>query len=326
MSVANPFGNDSPMAGAARRHPPAVATAVTAPANAAEEAPLDWATVALPQSWPDATPWWRPAMARKVFGKFLGKQRSRVELPENLPGAQRIPKYLLQEFHNLPNGNYSHRVVRGYVRGFERAMLGHMRQGRMRVAESLRHADRALDIGSGAGYLAAAMRQAGAGEVWALEPSPYLLSLAARRHPGIQWRQGVAEDSGLPEGYFDAVGISFVLHEIPPHYLRRVCAELGRITRPGARLAVLEPSPSQWRENAWTLFRRHGWRGVYFRWMARRVFEPFAGAWHKLDFHALLAEHGFTVVRDEIGCPFRFLVAERSDGAALHSNPTGKKA
>jgi ubiquinone/menaquinone biosynthesis C-methylase UbiE len=297
---------------------------VVAPSTASSELPIDWATVALPQTWPDATPWWRPAMARKLFGKFRGKLRSRVELPRDLPCAQSLPKYLLQEFHNLPNGNYSHRVTRGYVRGFERAMLGHMRQGRAQVAESLGTATRAVDIGCGAGYLAAALRDAGIAEVWALEPSPYLLSLAARRHSGIHWRQGVAEHSGLPGDYFDGVGISFVLHEIPPHYLRGFCAELRRITRPGARLVLLEPSPLQWRESAWTLFRRYGWRGVYFRWMARRVFEPFADAWHKLDFPALLAEHGFVVTRDDIGCPFRFLVAERIGDSS--NEPTGKQA
>jgi ubiquinone/menaquinone biosynthesis C-methylase UbiE len=320
MSTANPFGDEAPMPSMPERHP----SAPQAPSAAAADSSMDWAAVSLPDAWPDATPWWRPAMARKLLRKFTGKQRSRVELPEALPGAQRIPRYLLQEFHNLPNGNYSHRVTRGYVRGFERAMLGHMRQGRAQVADSLRDAARAVDIGCGAGYLAAAMRQAGVADVWALEPSPYLLSLAARQHSGIQWRQGVAEDSGLPDGYFDAVGISFVLHEIPPHYLRGFCAELRRITRPGARLALLEPSPSQWREGAWTLFRRHGWRGVYFRWMARRVFEPFADAWHKLDFPALLGEHGFVVTRDDIGCPFRFLVAERTGD--LPNPTTGKQA
>lgn len=324
MSAANPFGNDTSLAGMPRRHPPVMPIAAATSSEPSEPA-IDWATVSLPKTWPDATPWWQPAMARKLLGKFMGKQRSRVELPEALPGAQRIPKYLLQEFHNLPNGNYSHRVTRGYVRGFERAMLGHMRHGRAQVAQSLRNAERAVDIGCGGGYLAAAMRQAGVAEVWALEPSPYLLSLAARRHSGIHWRQGVAEDTGLPDGYFDAVGVSFVLHEIPPHYLRGFCAELKRITRPGARLALLEPSPLQWRESAWALFRRHGWRGVYFRWMARRVFEPFADAWHKLDFPALLAEHGFVVVRDDIGCPFRFLVAERI-GDASQTTSTGKQA
>ncbi|MEJ1095636.1 MULTISPECIES: class I SAM-dependent methyltransferase [unclassified Pseudoxanthomonas] len=320
MSAANPFDNDASMADMTRRHTPAM----PAPSAAAPES-MDWATVSLPKTWPDITPWWQPAMARKLFSKFRGKQRSRVELPQNLPGAQCLPKYLLQEFHNLPNGNYSHRVTRGYVRGFERAMLGHMRRGRAQVAASLRKAERAVDIGCGAGYLAAALHQAGVDEVWALEPSPYLLSLAARQHSGIHWRQGVAEDSGLPDGYFDAVGISFVLHEIPPHYLRGFCAELRRITRPGARLALLEPSPLQWRESAGTLFRRHGWRGVYFWWMARRVFEPFADAWHKLDFPALLAEHGFVVTRDDVGCPFRFLVAERIDEVS-QINSTGKQA
>lgn len=273
----------------------------------------DWSRVALPCAWPDTTPWWRPVMAWRLLRKFVGGQRERVRLPERLPGAERLPRYLLLEFHNLPNGNYSHRITRGYARGFDHAMLGSLRHGRRRVAEALRGANCALDLGSGAGHLAAAMRAAGLHDVWALEPSPYLLRLAAQRHPGVRFVHGCGEDSDLPDAQFDAVGISFVLHEIPPSYLRQLCAELRRITRPGARIAILEPSPLQWRQSAWSLWRSHGWRGVYFRLMALRVYEPFADAWHKLDFAALLAEHGFIVTRDEIGCPFRFIVAERHD-------------
>lgn len=276
---------------------------------------IDWAAAELPRAWPDAAPWWRPAMLRQVLPRFLGRRRGKVRLPAGLPGLQPIPKYLLQEFHNLPNGNYSDCVTGGYMTGFDRVMLGHMAHGRRRVAESLRDAARALDVGSGGGHLAAAMRQAGIAEVWALEPSPYLLRQAARRHAGadIHWRQGLAEDTRLPDGHFDAVGVSFVLHEIPPRYLRRFCAELRRITRPGARLAVLEPSPLQWRHGAGWMLRRFGWRGLYFRWLAGFVHEPFLAAWHKLDFPALLREHGFEPVIDESGCPSRFLLARRGD-------------
>ena len=80
---------------------------------------------------------------------------------------------------------------------------------------------------------------------------------------------------------------------------------------------ILEPSPRQWRESAWALWKSHGWRGVYFRLLARRVHEPFADAWHKLDFAALLAEHGFIVETDEADCPIRFILARRRDGAAV---------
>ena len=32
-------------------------------------------------------------------------------------GKDTIPAYVLQEFHNLPNGNYSNSLMRGYIAG-----------------------------------------------------------------------------------------------------------------------------------------------------------------------------------------------------------------
>lgn len=288
---------------------------MTEPADMPAQA-HDWARVRLPDAWPDRVAWWHPRLWRKV----AGRQREPVRLPDALPGANRLPKYLLLEFHNLPNGNYSHRITRGYARGFDHAMLGSLRAGRQRIAEALRGARRALDLGSGAGHLAGAMHRTGIGEVWGLEPSPYLLTLAAQKHPQVRWRQGVGENSGLPDATFDAVGICFVLHEVPPAYLRRLVAELRRITTPGATIAILEPSPLQWRQGVWRMWRSHGWRGVYFRLLARRVHEPFADAWHKLDAAALLAEYGFIVEQDEISCPFRFIVARRRDASPTETS------
>lgn len=272
----------------------------------------EWANVSLPDAWPDRVQWWHPRQWPRLWRKVSGAQRERVRLPEHLPGAEKLPRYLLLEFHNLPNGNYSRRICRGYARGFDTAMLGTLVEGRKRIAETLRGARRALDLGSGAGHLAHAMRDAGLREVWGLEPSPYLLNIAAQANPEVTWKHGVGEDSGLPDAHFDAVGICFVLHEIPPAYLRKLVAELQRITVPGARLAVLEPSPLQWRRGMWAMWRSHGWRGAYFRLLALRVFEPFADAWHKLDFATLLAQHGFELETDETGCPFRFIVARRT--------------
>ena len=271
----------------------------------AESAAVDWAQVELPPTWPDHSG------AGTLFASALRRRRGKVTLPDVLPHAGPIPRYVLQEFHNLPNGNYSHRITTGYSHGFDHAMLGMLRHERRRMAQLLDGAQCALDLGCGAGHLALEMHRAGIPEVWGLEPSPYLLRLAARQAPQLRWVQGVGENSGLPDARFDGVGICFVLHEIPPTYIRRLLTELRRITRPGARLVVVEPSPLQWNGGRLELLRRFGWHGLYFRWMARRVFEPFADAWHRFDFAAALAAEGFEVQRDDIGCPFRVFVAER---------------
>lgn len=277
--------------------------------------PIDWANVELPETWADHLRFSRWADLRQLLARAIGGLHRPVALPPEVPGRERIPAYVLQEFHNLPNGNYSRRFARGYAKGFDLSMLGTLREGRGRIVQALAGARCALDLGSGAGHLATALRQSGIPEVWGLEPSPYLLQQAARLDPDVRWEQGVAEDSGLPSSHFDAVGVCFVFHEVPPRYLQRILAELARITRPGARLALLEPSPEQWRKGWLQLLRRYGWRGLYFRWLARHVHEPFLDAWHKQDFRAMLAEHGFVLREDQIGCPFRFFVAERVDGA-----------
>lgn len=272
---------------------------------------IDWAQVELPDAWPDQLAWRRPRPWLLLWRKLLGGKVERVRLPFGLPGGDKLPPYLLLEFHNLPNGNYSRHIAHGYSRSFDVAMLGTLRDGRRRIAADLRGARCALDLGSGAGFLAGAMVDAGIPEVWGLEPSPYLLQLAARKHSQVTWRQGTGEQSELPDAQFDAVGICFVLHEVPPAYIRRLVAELRRITRPGARLVVLEPSPLQLNNGAWKMWRSHGWRGVYFRVLSQRVYEPYIETWHQLDFQLLLQEHGFTVLTDETGCPYRYLVARR---------------
>ena len=73
------------------------------------------------------------APVRAAFGK-----RRRVQVADDMPGRELLPKYVLQEFHSLPNGNYSKRVTHGYITGFDRLMLGRMSHARARIAESLR--------------------------------------------------------------------------------------------------------------------------------------------------------------------------------------------
>ena len=287
------------------------------------ETTIDWAAVDLPDAWPDRLDWSRPGTPWRLLRHVLGRSRARVELPPGLPGAERISRYVLQEFHNLPNGNYSKHISAGYARWFDRVMLGSMATGRARLAGVLAAAgaSRVADLGCGGGHMAAALKAAGIPEVIGLDPSPYLLQCAARSHPGISWRQGMAEDTGLPDASLDGVALCFLLHEVPPRYLVQVLAELRRIVRPGGRLVVLEPSPVQWQQSAWQVWRGHGWAGLYFKLLALRVFEPFVDAWHRQPFAALLAEHGFRVECDESGCPFRFVHAVRDDAAVTGSLP-----
>lgn len=267
-----------------------------------------WAQVELPSAWPDRLRPWLPWEFAQLIWSVMRRRRP-VTLPAGVPGADQLPKYLLQEFHNLPNGNYSQHITAGYVRGFERAMLNHLRSARVRMAAYLLPAQRVLDVGSGGGGTAGVMLESGAGEVFGIEPSPYLLRHAARRHPGVQFVQGLAECLPFPSGHFEAVAVCFVLHELPPRMTRLALREFHRVLRPGGRLAICEPSPIQLREGSLRLWRQFGWRGIYFRMLARRVHEPFVAAWHALDPVAELRAAGFADVRDAQDFPSRHLQA-----------------
>src|SRR5688572_7830961 len=152
--------------------------------GALDPVPLRWAEIQIPDSWPDHEAMLGARGAWRLFRHALGRRRTRVELPQGLPLSGEIPRYVLQEFHNLPNGNYSNRLTRGYARGFDIAMLGRMRPARRRLADALASCASALDLGCGGGASTAALTECGIGEVRGLEPSPYLLRCAAARAPG----------------------------------------------------------------------------------------------------------------------------------------------
>ncbi|HEY4057068.1 MAG TPA: hypothetical protein VGM39_10690 [Kofleriaceae bacterium] len=44
------------------------------------------------------------------------------------------------------------------------------------------------------------------------------------------------------------------------------------------------------------MLRRFGWRGLYFRTLARTVHEPFVASFHKRDKAELHRQHGFELI------------------------------
>ena len=264
----------------------------------------DWADVELPDAWPDAATWRRPATLFEIVRHVFGK-RTRVRLPEGLPGAERIPRYVLQEFHGLPNGNYSNRLTHGYITGFEYSMLGELDRSRAAIAERMSGFESVLDLGCGGGKTGARIRARGVPDVHGVDPSPYLLKHAATDHPALELAQGTLESIPYPDARFDGVAVNFVFHEVPPAYLRRGLAEIARVLRPGGVLALSEPSPLQARRSMGWLVRRYGWRGFYFRTLVGLVHEPFMDAWHRFDVPAEAAAFGLETESVVEGMPIK---------------------
>jgi len=92
----------------------------------------------------------------------------------------------------------------------------------------------AADIGAGTGISARQLADRGA-RVIALEPNPAMRQ-AALPHPGVEWRDGTAEVTGLRAGSMD-----LVLSAQAFHWFRQQEAmkEFDRILRPGGRLALM---------------------------------------------------------------------------------------
>ena len=270
------------------------------PASAAP----DWAAAELPDAWPDRATWRRPGTLLEIARHVLGK-RTRVRLPEGVPGRERIPRYVLQEFHGLPNGNYSNRLTHGYITGFEYSMLGELDRSRAVIVDRMSGFESVLDLGCGGGKTGARLHAGGVPDVHGVDPSPYLLKHAATDHPSLRLAQGTLESIPYPDDRFDGVAVNFVFHEVPPHYLRRGLAEIARVLRPGGVLAVSEPSPLQARRSMRWLVRHYGWRGCYFRTLMRLVHEPFMDAWHRFDLAGEAAALGLETESVAEGMPIK---------------------
>lgn len=264
----------------------------------------------LPDSWADQLDLRRPSHLWRFLQKVLLRRLARVELPPGLPLNVPIPKYVLQEFHNLPNGNYSKKITRGYCRGFDLVMLGALQKHRRELAEALHHCTSVIDIGCGPGHSTQALVEAGVKTVWGLDASPYMLQHAVSRYPQLHFVQGLAEETRLPAAFFDGLSACFVFHEIPPRHADRALQEFRRILKPGGRIALLEPATEQFFCGPLALLKAHGWRGVYFWWLARFVHEPFVRAWHERNIQQWLGNHGFKLLSDYPLFPSRLIVAQ----------------
>ena len=285
----------------------------------------NWAEIELPKAWPDhlSLSSWRGV--KEFWRDVVINKKKPVRLPDAVMGAELIPKYALQEFHNLPNGVYSHRFSRGYITGFDLSMLGELECVRQWISDQLNSDPQQscpsfvnvqnhksfLDLGCAGGKLAAVFAKAGAKDVWGIDPSPYLLKHAAHDFPQLSFVQGVAEDLPFANERFDGVGACFLFHELPPRYIELALAEVARVLKPGAKFVLAEPSPVQLEQGYGRLLKRYGVKGVYFKWLAGKMYEPFVCSWHNFDLEAAAQKVGLVILTNDYGMPVRRIVLQK---------------
>ncbi len=97
--------------------------------------------------------------------------------------------------------------------------------------------ERILDVAAGTGTSSATFAKNGASVV-ALDFSPGMVEEGRKRHPGIEFVVGDAQQLPFDDEVFDAVTISFGLRNVNDPKL--ALAEMYRVLKPGGRLVICE--------------------------------------------------------------------------------------
>jgi demethylmenaquinone methyltransferase/2-methoxy-6-polyprenyl-1,4-benzoquinol methylase len=136
------------------------------------------------------------------------------------------------------------RIARVYDRMNSVMTAGMHHRWRARAADlaGVGPGSRALDVATGTGDLAVELASRGA-SVTGLDFSEAMLDLARAKAPGIEFVQGNALELPFADGEFDAVTVGFGARNFAD--LERGLGELGRVTRPGGRVVILEITTPQ---------------------------------------------------------------------------------
>jgi demethylmenaquinone methyltransferase / 2-methoxy-6-polyprenyl-1,4-benzoquinol methylase len=102
--------------------------------------------------------------------------------------------------------------------------------------------DRALDVATGTGDLAIALRSRGA-DVVGLDFAEQMLDLARVKAPDVRFEAGNALELPYGDGEFEAVTVGFGARNFAD--LGRGLGEMARVTRSGGRVVVLEITTPQ---------------------------------------------------------------------------------
>jgi demethylmenaquinone methyltransferase / 2-methoxy-6-polyprenyl-1,4-benzoquinol methylase len=139
------------------------------------------------------------------------------------------------------------RIARVYDRMNAVMTAGMDRRWRERAADlaAVGPGDRVLDVATGTGDLAIALRRrvGDGGEVVGLDFSESMLELAGEKAPEVRFEQGDALELPYADDEFAAATVGFGARNFSD--LSRGLAEMRRVVRPGGRVVVLEITTPQ---------------------------------------------------------------------------------
>lgn len=113
----------------------------------------------------------------------------------------------------------------------------------------LQPGEAALDVGCGTGTLAImAARETGRfTTLFGIDPAPEMITRARQKadRAGVEvtFQTGVAEALAFPDGRFDLVMNSLMMHHLPAALQSQALAEMYRVLRPGGRLLIVDFEP-----------------------------------------------------------------------------------
>jgi ubiquinone/menaquinone biosynthesis C-methylase UbiE len=121
-----------------------------------------------------------------------------------------------------------------------------------------------LDVGCGTGTLAlAAKHQVGAaGRVIGIDASPRMIARAtakaAKTGCDVSFRTAAAEALPFPDGHFDIVLSTLMLHHLPRKARQQCAGEIRRVLTSRGRVMVVDFAVAQERTGFLAHFHRHG--------------------------------------------------------------------
>jgi ubiquinone/menaquinone biosynthesis C-methylase UbiE len=140
------------------------------------------------------------------------------------------------------------RWARWYDLGSKLLSFGRDKAIRRKALElaAIRPGEKVLDVGCGTGTLAIAASEAvgDTGDVHGVDPSPEMIDVArkkaARRGRHVRFETGVIESLPYPDGEFDLVLSSLMLHHLPDDVKEKGFAEVLRVLKPGGRFLAVD--------------------------------------------------------------------------------------